>query len=133
MDIVKEFEELKPILQEKWLKFYSDNKDVIYKYLCDHHHSRNWSSSSIKKYSVLAILITLEPKLSITINNYIELCKYLKIEHPTINNLLDILEIAGDINSLDKQIKEKNQKKISQEKSLLDDFRPKKEEFNNTS
>lgn len=128
MDIVQEFEELKPILQEKWLDFYSKNKSIVYQYLCDHENSRSYQNSFIKIESVLAILISLEPKCSITINNYIELCKYLKIERPTINNLLDILEIPRDINSLDKQLKEREEKMKNQmiePPSPLDEFRNK--------
>ncbi|WP_308256351.1 hypothetical protein [Geminocystis sp. GBBB08] len=64
MDIVEEFEELKPILQEKWLDVYSQNKSVILKYFT--------TSSYIKHESILGILISLEPKLSLAINNYID-------------------------------------------------------------
>lgn len=136
MSIVEEFEELKPILREKWLDFYSKNKGIIYQYLCEHNHSRSYHNSSIKQESVLAILISLEPKFSITINNYIEICKYLKIERPTIDNLLSILEIAKDINSLDKQIKEKEEKMKNtfiEPPSPLDDFRQKNQELKNQS
>ncbi|MBL1211086.1 MAG: hypothetical protein FWJ34_15840 [Geminocystis sp. GBBB08] len=61
---MEEFEELKPILQEKWLDVYSQNKSVILKYFT--------TSSYIKHESILGILISLEPKLSLAINNYID-------------------------------------------------------------
>lgn len=128
MDIEEEFEELKPILQEKWLDFYSKNKSVVYKYLSNHHRSGSWSSSSVKTESVLAILISLEPRFSITINNYIKVCDYLKIQHPTIDNLLSIIGIDKDVSTLDKQVQEREEKMKNQfiePPSPLDEFRNK--------
>lgn len=121
MDIVEEFEELKPILQEKWLDFYSQNKTVILKYL---------TKSAIVNYeSILAILITLEPKLSKTISNYVKVCDYLRIQPPPIGNILSsILEITIDVSTLDKQVKEREEKMKNQfiePPSPLDEFRNK--------
>jgi hypothetical protein len=128
MGIVEEFEELKPILQEKWLDFYSKNKNVLYKYLCDHHTSGYGNNSYVKQESVLAILISLEPKFSITITNYMKVCDYLQIQHPTVDNLLRILGIYMDFSTLDKQLKEREEKMKNQLIELpspLDEFRNK--------
>ncbi|WP_144439404.1 hypothetical protein [Geminocystis sp. NIES-3709] len=115
---MEEFEELKPILQEKWLDFYSQNQSVILRYFKN--------SSLIKYESILGILIGLEPKLPIAINNYLNICDYLRIQPPSIDILLNILEIPIDVNSLNKQVKERQEKiknQLIEPPSPLDDFR----------
>ncbi|MGI0482719.1 hypothetical protein ACN4EE_18280 [Geminocystis sp. CENA526] len=120
MGIVEEFEELKPILQEKWLDFYSKNKTVILKYL---------TKSQLVNYEfIFSILISLEPNLSVIISNYLNVCEYLKIQPPTIDSLLNILEITNHVNTLDKQVKEREEKmknQLIEHPSPLDEFRNK--------
>jgi hypothetical protein len=121
MGIVEEFEELKPILQEKWLDFYSQNKSVILRYLTQ--------ANAIKYEYILGILISLEPKLSIAINNYLKICDYLRIQPPSIDVLLlNILNISHNVSTLDQQVKEREEKMKNQLIELpspLDEFRNK--------
>lgn len=122
MGIVEEFEELKPILQEKWLDFYSQNKSVLLKYLTQ-------SNSTIKHESILGILLSLEPKLSLAINNYLKICGYLRIQPPSVDILLSgILGISNYTVNLDQQVQEREEKiknQFIEPPSPLDEFRNK--------
>ncbi len=120
MGIVEEFEELKPILLKKWLYFYSQNKGLILKYFSQ--------SEFIRTESVLAILISIEPKLLIAINNYLKMCDYLRIQPPSIEGLLNILGISSYFSILDEQVKEREEKmknQLIEPPSPLDEFRNK--------
>ena len=121
MDIVEEFEELKPILQEKWLDFYFKNRGIIIRYLTK-------ENDLIELGNLISILISIEPKLLIIINNYMKVCDYLQIDKPSLYNLWVILEVDNNVNRLDKQVKERQEKmknQIIEPPSPLDEFRNK--------
>ena len=119
MDIVEELEELKPILQEKWLDFYSKNKDLLRQYFI-------WSNSTtFEDKVVFTILLNIEPKFLEKMNNLAKISKYFRISSPDIDYLLERLDITCDTTILDKKLEEKMKNQFIEPPSPLDEFRSK--------
>jgi len=119
MDLINDFEELKPILQEKWLDFYEKNKDLLGQYATD-------SNNYINSGTILSVLMSLEPKLSDKLRNLLKILEYMKVSKPDANGLLSIIDIPRDFGSLNHKLKEREKAKKELESispSPLDDFR----------
>lgn len=121
MDLINDFEELKPILQEKWLDFYEKNEFFLKKF--DNQKDYSQGDIHFNAERIMLILVVLEPKLGEKMLIFQEIVKYMKIDFPDSVKWLKILNISNKENTLKTQIEERNQKKMSQEKSPLDDFR----------
>lgn len=83
MDIEEEFEELKPILQEKWLDFYSKNKDLLREYFTTSGRGDYYVNQEI----ILPVLMSIEPKLSEKLRNFLKIINYMRLSKPDVQSL----------------------------------------------
>ncbi|BAQ62653.1 hypothetical protein GM3708_3059 [Geminocystis sp. NIES-3708] len=118
MGIVEDFEELKPILQEKWLNFCELNLTWVNRFAL-------WEKDKqyLEAKTILLILISLEPKLGQKMQDFHKVTTYMKMDFPNSSKWLDILNISNNKNQLNQQVEERAKNKIIEPSSPLDDFR----------
>jgi hypothetical protein len=129
MSIVEDFEELKPILLQKWLDYYKLNKNWLNRFAL----FLPTKPDCLIPETVLLILITLEPKLGLRMNDFQKVSKYMKIDFPDAEKWLKILTISNHKPTLDQQLQDLEKNKISLPPSPLDDFRQLAKEMEKTN
>ncbi|WP_373478774.1 DUF5331 domain-containing protein [Geminocystis sp.] len=122
MGIVEEFEELKPIIKDKWLDFYENNLSFCKNIRIDNYQYKSGGQSAPDLYRpngliILTTIILLEPKMK----DYIQL---LSMANSDTEKIVELLRLNFDPKiELEKRKEEKAKNQFIEPPSLLDDFR----------